>query len=291
MSVSPATLEIAHTAALDALLVLNGLIRSANDPQGWERASDDSLLEEIEELERAACSQPPVVLPSGLLPVPEAIRVSEHIVCRGTTVSESGLTATCAHRLAIALAARASTCVFQAVLKSNFGDAPPPRDSISRSTRELWKSCSRRHVRDALLALPGFDLERLMAEVDQEYQLGLRSLGEPPTGGQWMPVSDAIVKAAGLGYDIPFSWFTRSADDDGVQTRPQKLPGKHRREVDWTALAAYLFEHGGRWKKKDGPGTSGMSKDLDEPDAEERVGIDARLKAAQERKRRERPTD
>jgi hypothetical protein len=93
-----------------------------------------------------------------------------------------------------------------------------------------------------------------------------------PAEEEWLPASKAVVRAEQSGHPTTLKWLTQNARKYGVRIRPRQLPGRHKQEVEWASLAAWLL-------KRRRP-----ENDADEETAD-------RLREAQEQKRRERPFD
>jgi hypothetical protein len=90
---------------------------------------------------------------------------------------------------------------------------------------------------------------------------------------EWLPAAKAVERAERAGHRISLKWLTQDAPKHGVRLRPRQLPGRHKREVEWSSLAGYLLR---------------QQRPEEEPDEE---GISQRLRAAQEHKRQERSLD
>jgi hypothetical protein len=89
------------------------------------------------------------------------------------------------------------------------------------------------------------------------------------------------MRANEMGYGIGLPWLTRDAAKHGLRIRPRppEKPGRHKQEVEWHRLAAYLLE---------------SKKPHSRPNPEEEEGcskedVERRIRQASERKRQDRP--
>jgi hypothetical protein len=89
---------------------------------------------------------------------------------------------------------------------------------------------------------------------------------------EWLPALKAVEWAEQCGHPISVKWLTQDACKHGVRIRPRQLPGRHKKEVEWSSLAAYLL-------KQPRPEQEGDEEAAD------------RIREAHEQKRRERPLD
>jgi hypothetical protein len=89
---------------------------------------------------------------------------------------------------------------------------------------------------------------------------------------EWLPASQAVERVEQLGYPFTVKWLTQDARKHGVRIRRRQLPGRHKKEVEWASLAAYLLEQ------------PRPEKGVDEE-------VSDRIREAHEQKRRERPLD
>jgi hypothetical protein len=93
----------------------------------------------------------------------------------------------------------------------------------------------------------------------------------------WLPASKAVKMAERRGYKITLTWLTRDAATHGVQLRRHKLPGRHKVEVEWKSLAAYLL--------------NSKQRDIGAKQEEDEAEIKERIRAASEKKRKNFPID
>jgi hypothetical protein len=93
---------------------------------------------------------------------------------------------------------------------------------------------------------------------------------------EWLPAAEAASRAEEKGYTITLSWLTRDAKKHGVRTRARQLSGRHKVEIEWRSLAAYLLDHK-------------PQKDSAEQPADEDPSTQERIRRASESKQKERP--
>jgi hypothetical protein len=97
-------------------------------------------------------------------------------------------------------------------------------------------------------------------------------------GEEWLPASKAVERAQKAGYSMSVSWLSRIRAHLSILIRPAALPGRHKKEVEWRSLIAYLVEH----KSKDG----GLQPEQDE--GCDREAIERRMQEESARKHRTR---
>jgi hypothetical protein len=69
------------------------------------------------------------------------------------------------------------------------------------------------------------------------------SVAAAPAFELWIPAERAVEEASKLNHDTQIKWLTQDAPKHGVRVRPRELPGRHKKEVEWGTLAAYLLGH------------------------------------------------
>ncbi|HTU92493.1 MAG TPA: hypothetical protein VMF69_20595 [Gemmataceae bacterium] len=106
-----------------------------------------------------------------------------------------------------------------------------------------------------------------------EVSVGLDVASSDATAEEWLPASAAVERAERCGHAITLKWLTQDACKHGVRIRPRQQPGRHKQEVEWASLAGYL-----------------LKRALPEDDGGEEE-ISARIREAQEQRRRERFLD
>jgi hypothetical protein len=60
------------------------------------------------------------------------------------------------------------------------------------------------------------------------------------TTEEWLPAGAAAERAESKGLPLSLSYLSRLVKADKVRSRPPRLPGRHKLEVEWTSLVGYL---------------------------------------------------
>jgi hypothetical protein len=117
--------------------------------------------------------------------------------------------------------------------------------------------------------IAGLDNRQIIAFVNQA--LRMRASEQLPDNEEWLPASKAAERAEQSGHAITVKWLTKDAGKHGVKTRQRRLPGRHKKEVEWNSLAGHLLKQA-------------------RPE-EESEAINHRIREAQEQKRKDRSLD
>jgi hypothetical protein len=110
---------------------------------------------------------------------------------------------------------------------------------------------------------------------------------QSPTGPEnrhekWMPFAEAVEKANSIEVNVSLSWLCKNEEKHGIRSRSRQLPGNHKREVEFHSLLLGYLLNNLKHVKTETPAEESPTTDAE---------MDERIRVAQEKKRRERPSD